>query len=128
MKKIFALQSSGKDQPRVIEAIKAEVRKYVKRERRKKVPEGVDFWDFDCKVGADKNEPAIKHVEEVIGAIDAVAAAGGPEVYVEIISKAGRRTKKPVAPVPGSEALNPEGGEIDGAADPATAVPAVPSE
>ena len=128
MKKTFALQSSGKDPLRVIEAIKADVRKYVKRERRKTLPEGVDFWDFDCKVGADKNEPAIKHIEEVIGAIDAISTAGGTEVYVEILCKAGRRTKKPVVPVPGSEVLNPEGSEISGEANAAITLPADKAE
>ena len=131
MKKTFALQSSAKDQPRVIEAIKSDVRKYVKRERRKKLPEGVDFWDFDCKVGQDKNEPATKHVEEITGTIDAIALAGGTEVYVEILSKPGRRTKKPVAPVPGSEALNPENQanvEIASEAEAATILPADTAE
>jgi len=118
MKKTFALQSPGKENQRLIEAIKKDVRKYVKRERRKNLPEGVDFWDFDCKVGADKTEPTAKHSEEIIGAIDAIAAAGGAEVYIEIISKPGRRTKKPVAPLPGSETLIADGQENSG--EPAT--------
>ena len=108
MKKTFALSAPGKANQRVVEAVKNDVRKYVKRERRKSLPEGVDFWDFDCKVGPDKTEPAIKHLAEVTAAIDAIAAAGGTEVYVEIISKPGHRTKKPVeltAGAPGSEPL-----------------------
>ena len=46
MKKTFPLHVPGKEDPRVVEAIKVTLTKYVKRERRKKLPEGVDFWDF----------------------------------------------------------------------------------
>ena len=51
MKKVFPFSAPGHQPPRVVAAIKSDVRKYVKRERRKPLPEGVDFWDFDCKVG-----------------------------------------------------------------------------
>ena len=51
MRKIFPLEVPKHAPPRVIEAIKSDVRKYLKRERRKALPEGVDFWDFDCQVG-----------------------------------------------------------------------------
>ena len=98
MKKTFALHLPGKDDQRVLEAVKNDVRKYVKRERRKALPEGVDFWDFDCKVGDSKAEPAVKHLAEVVDAIDAIAVTEATEVYVEILAKPGRRTPKPVEP------------------------------
>lgn len=98
MKKNFALHSPEKDRQRVIEAVKNEVRKYMKRERRKSLPEGVDFWDFDCTVGADQGSAKPKHPAEVIPAIDAIAAADGSEVYVEILAKPGVRAKKPADP------------------------------
>ena len=105
MKKIFALQSPGKENQRVVEAVKKDVRKYVKRERRKTLPEGVDFWDFDCKVGPNKTEPAVKHLAEVTGAIDEISTGGGTEVYVEILAKPGHRTKKVIDALPGGESL-----------------------
>ena len=46
MRKIFPLEVHGLKPPRVIESIKHDVRKYLKRERRKALPEDVDFWDF----------------------------------------------------------------------------------
>ena len=51
MKKTFLLQVEGKNPDRILEAVKHEVRKYVRREGRKTLPEGFDYWDFDCKVG-----------------------------------------------------------------------------
>jgi len=51
MKKTFQLQVEGKHPDRLLEAIKHDIRKYLKRERRRDLPEGADFWDFDCKFG-----------------------------------------------------------------------------
>ena len=45
MKKIFQLRPEGKHPDRVLDATKHEIRKYVKRQRRVPLPEGVDFWE-----------------------------------------------------------------------------------
>ena len=70
MKKTFQLHQPGKDDQRVVEAIKNDVRKYVKRERRKTLPTGVDFWDFDCRVGPDTTAAEARHLAEVAPAIE----------------------------------------------------------
>jgi hypothetical protein len=98
MKKTFPLKVPGREDQRVIEAVKNDVRKYVKRERRKALPAGVDFWDFACKVGLDLAAPETRHVAEIPGALEAAAKIGATEVYVEIIAIPGHRTKKPVPP------------------------------
>ncbi len=107
MKKTFPLSAPGKDNQRVIEAVKNDVRKYVKRERRKPLPEGVDFWDFDCKVGATETESVVKHLAEVTDAIDAIAAGEGTKVYVEILAKPGHRAKRIVETPPVSDPATP---------------------
>ncbi len=114
MKKTFQLKEPGQADQRVLDAIKHEVRKYVKRERRKPLTTGVDFWDFDCKVGANQAEAAVKHPAEVAAAIDAVAAAeGATTVYVEIMAKPGHRLKKAVAtPVEPEATVSLESGDV----------------
>jgi len=94
MKKSFPLIDSKNAPARVVEAIKSELRKYVKRERKKKLPEGVDFWDFDCKVGPTAEEAADLHVAEINEAIDHALAEKWDAVYLEVLSKPGIRTKK----------------------------------
>jgi hypothetical protein len=94
MKKTFPLSVPGHQAPRVVEQIKSDVRKYIKRERKKKLPEGVDFWDFDCKVGQGEVAPETKHVEELIPAIDAASANASVSVYIEILAKPGHRQSK----------------------------------
>ena len=76
MKKIFPLTLPGKADARVVDAIKHDLRKYVKRERRKPAAEGADFWDFDCKVGGDAASAESKLLPELSAAIDAVVKDG----------------------------------------------------
>jgi hypothetical protein len=94
VRKTFKLQVEGKHPDRVLDAIKHEVRKYVKRQRRVPLPAGVDFWDFACKVGHGDLAPEVKHVEEVVPAIDQAAASACGSVYIEIIATPGHRQKK----------------------------------
>ena len=104
--KTFQLKEPAKADARVLEAIKQEVRKYIKRERRKALPAGVDFWDFDCQFGLDQAPPKALHLAELTPAIDAAAQTEGSiSVYVKIMAKPGHRTKKPVP-----DALPAEGG------------------
>ena len=99
MKKTYPLASTGHKLPRVIELIKGDVRKYIKRERRKKLPKGADFWDFDCRVGTDDETAASVHIAEITGAIDGAASTEeSSAVYVEILAKGGHRTRKPKDP------------------------------
>jgi len=94
MKKNFPLHAEGKHPDRVLEAVKHEVRKYFKRERNRPVPEGADFWDFDCQVGLSADTAETVRVGAVIDAVDAVAKSGAASVYVEILSKHGVRVLK----------------------------------
>lgn len=94
MKKNFSLTSEKHRPDRQVELVKAEVNKYVARERRKKLPEGVDFWDFDCKCGATAETAATLHIEEIGKKIAAVAAEKSESVYIEILAKPGVRKKK----------------------------------
>ncbi|MBC7367807.1 MAG: hypothetical protein H7343_13520 [Undibacterium sp.] len=100
MKKTFPLSVTGIDSPRVIEAIKHDARKYVKRERRKTIPEGTDFWDFACKVGASRDTAETKRIDEVNPAIDAVVLSGAAEIYLEIFAVSGKHIRHPAAPLP----------------------------
>lgn len=93
MKKTFTLTHPKKKPARVLDAIKSEVNKYIKRERGKKLPDGVDFWDFDCKVGANADEAKVIHLSEIPKSLDGLVDL--ESLYLEVIAKEGKRTKKP---------------------------------
>ena len=95
LKKIFLIQEENKNSDRLVESIKHEIRKYLKRERAKKTPEGFHFWDFDCKFGQNSETAHVIHHADFTAEIDKAHAEKWSECYVEIIAKP---AKKPVAP------------------------------
>ena len=95
MKKTFKLDIEGKHPERLLEATKHEIRKYVKRQRRVPLPEGVDFWDFDCRFGRSEATAAVVHFAEITDLINAVVADQGDAFYLEMLAKPGTRTARP---------------------------------
>jgi hypothetical protein len=79
----------------VADAIKHELKKYIKRERNKTLPEGVDFWDFDCRFGADELTCGVIHVSEINKVISEADVEGLETFFLEVLAKPGKRTKKP---------------------------------
>lgn len=99
MKKTFQLKPEGKHPDRVLEAIKHEIRKYVKRQRRVPLPAGVDFWDFDCRFGVSEAAAVSVHFATLTALMDGIAKEGGDAFYVEILSKNGHRQARAELPV-----------------------------
>lgn len=97
MKKTFKLSHPKIKRPRLVEAIKHEVKKYLQRERRKPLPAEVDFWDFDCRFGDDEASAATIHVADINKAISGAEERQLESFYLEILAKPGRRTRKPVS-------------------------------
>ena len=95
MKKTFQLTHPKIKRDRLVEAVKHEVKKYIKRERNKKLLEGVDFWDFDCKFGPTTENPEEIHLSAINKCIDSAEAQQLESFYLEILAKPGYRTKKP---------------------------------
>ena len=95
MRKTYHLNIEGKNRDRLLEATKHDIRKYVKRQRRVPLPEGVDFWDFDCKFGANADHAATIHFAELTEKIDALVQSGGEAFYLELLVKDGVRSFKP---------------------------------
>ncbi|TAE74443.1 MAG: hypothetical protein EAZ65_01875 [Verrucomicrobia bacterium] len=96
MKKKFEFADTNRKPGLVFDAIKHEIRKYLKRERRKPLPEGIDFWDFDCKVGGSAEDAVAVHPGDVEKAIGEAQAGGAVAIYVEILAKPGQRLRKSV--------------------------------
>lgn len=95
MRKTFQLNIKGKHRDRVLDAVKHEVRKYVKRERRRDLPEGVDYWDFDCRFGPTRETAQAAHLATLTALMDAAAKEGADGFYVEILAKHGHRRARP---------------------------------
>lgn len=94
MRKIFPLQIEGRHPDRVVEALRHEVRKYLKRERRRELPAGADYWDFDCRCGSSRETAQVVHLSALFASVDAVREAQGSEVYVEVLARPAQRAAK----------------------------------
>ena len=116
MKKTFQLHIEGKNSDRVLDAVKHEIRKYIKRERGRPVPAGADFWDFDCRFGSTEATAEVAHLAALIGLIDGVAREGGAQFYVEILAKGGHRQARPGHATDEGEggAISDDNGDGDG--------------
>lgn len=97
MKKTFQLTPADKKPERVLEAIKHEIRQYLKRERRKDLPESADYWDFDCQFGATPETATSSHLGNLMTQIDALASQGAPSFYLLLLAKPAVRQRTPQA-------------------------------
>jgi len=88
VKKIFELTDPKKHADRVLEGIKHDIRKYVKREKKKDLADpATTYWDFDCKIGASADDAGVVVYEELIKALDTIQATDAKQVYIEIMAK-----------------------------------------
>ncbi len=99
MKKTYLLNIEGKNRDRLLEASKHDIRKYVKRERAKPLPTGVDFSDFECKLGGTAEIAESVHFGALMAAIDALVKEGVDAFYVEVTGKDGHRMARSQAEV-----------------------------
>ncbi len=113
MKKTFPLTQAGRHPDRVLEALKHEIRKYLKRERAKPLAEGVEFLDFECRVGLSEDRAESTTASELTRQIDVAASQGASHVYVEILAKPGVRPPRPAPADPDAQT------QSDESADPA---------
>jgi len=77
-----------------LEAVKHNIRKYVKREKRKELAEPeTTYWDFDCKIGLSAETAECITYQELFKALEKIQTTGAEQVYVEILVK---RVTKPL--------------------------------
>jgi len=94
MKKTFQLTHPKIKAARVADTVRRDIKRYIKREQRKALPEGVDFWDFDCKFGPAAEETEAIDLTDISTFITAAEEQQLASIYVEILAKPGYRADK----------------------------------
>jgi len=92
MKKTFELTHPKIKVERMVESVKHEVKKYLKRERNKTLPQDADYWDFDCKIGKSAQTADVIHVAAINQQVDTLVTEGVTSFYLEILVKPAIRT------------------------------------
>ena len=93
MRKTYPLHIEGRHPDRVLDALKHDLRRYLRRERRRALPEGADYWDFDCRFGTSQDTAQPEHPGSLMALIDAVARDGGTQCYVELLARSATRQR-----------------------------------
>lgn len=87
MKKVFQLTSPNKDPERQLDSVIHEIRKYIKRERKKPLPEKADYWDFDCRIGENAESAKEFVLDNLNARINKFVEADKESFYIELLSK-----------------------------------------
>ena len=93
MKKTFQLTVSNKTPDRQVDSIRHEVNKYIARERRKTLPDNVDFWDFNCRIGENEEKAVDIHHSAISAKVGELSSEKRESFYLEILAKPGHRAK-----------------------------------
>jgi hypothetical protein len=91
MRKTFDIKVKNKTPERQVDSIKHEVKKYIARERKKKLPEDADYWDFDCKIGENEKTAKAIHLSTINESISKISEEGKESFYMEILVKPMKR-------------------------------------
>ena len=86
MKKTFVLSHTKIAYPRMIEAAKGDVKKYLKRERNKKLPEWADYWGFDCRFGQNEDTAEVIRTAKINENISNAESQAWTSFYLEILA------------------------------------------
>ena len=65
-----------------INFFKRENAQYIKREKNKPKPEGVDFWNFNCKFGKNNEEAIVIDFIDITKNIDQASAEDWEALYI----------------------------------------------
>lgn len=88
MKKTFALTHPKIKRARLVDAVKHDIKKYQARERRKALPSGASFWDFECKFGYAEDTAQSVHPGALKELIDKAEESDSESIYIEMHAKA----------------------------------------
>ena len=89
MKKTFKIKQEKLKPDRAVDAIKNELRKYVKREKKKDLPnKKTMYWDFDCKFGKNAELAKVCEFDDILTELSSVVKADWSECYIEVMAKA----------------------------------------
>ncbi|MDQ6979604.1 MAG: DUF6172 family protein [Mariprofundaceae bacterium] len=94
MKKTFTLTHPKTKAARLADAVRCDVKRYLKRECKKELPKGFDQWQFDCKFGPTAEESIVVDVAELGKCISSAEEQQLSSFYMEIVAKPGSDPKK----------------------------------
>lgn len=93
MKRTFTLEHPKIKVARMVDSTKHEIKKFLKKERKKPLPSGVNYWGFDCKFGQSEESAVEVALPMLNQHIDDAVENGIMTLYIEITTKAVESTQ-----------------------------------
>ena len=87
MKKTYKLEHPKIKVPRIVDSIKHDIRKFLKKERNKNLPSGAIYWGFDCKSGQTEETSVEVNLSSLTKSIDELVEKNNTTIYIEIVAK-----------------------------------------
>ena len=87
MKQTFKLDHPKIKVARIVDSIKHDIKKHLKKEREEKLPTGAKYLVFDCKLGKSEEDAVAVPMVELSKSIDELVEDKATTIYVEIASK-----------------------------------------
>ena len=84
MKKTFNLVHPKIKAPRIVDSIKHDIKKYLKKERDQVLPSGMKYLTFDCFVGQSETSANKVDIKELNATIDDLVLNKAKTIYIEI--------------------------------------------
>jgi len=88
MKRTFKLDHPKIKVPRVVDSVKHDIKKFLKKERKNPLPSGANYWGFDCKFGQSEETAVEVPLSSLTKSIDELVENNIMTIYVEITAKA----------------------------------------
>ena len=106
MKKRFALTDTKKAPERVLEAIKNDIRKYIKREKRKPLSSDTNFWQIDCRFA--KNDAELQEIkfEDIMKNINEASQEKCESFMIELLATAVYKEPKKIEKIQEEETID----------------------
>ena len=87
MKKTFKLTHPKTKYARLVDGARRDIKKYIKRELRKELPEGASSWDFDCKFGTTVEDAETIQASDITKCINTIEEQKLESFYIEVLVK-----------------------------------------
>ena len=94
MQKTFRTTHPKIKPARLFESARGHVNKVLKQERKKPLPDGMHYWDFDCTYGPTKETAEAVYVGGLKKAIDGAEKEGLESFFISISPRAVKRARK----------------------------------
>jgi hypothetical protein len=88
MKKTFKLDHPKIKVARVVDSLKHDIKKFLKKERKQPLPAGAIYWGFDCKLGQSEAKAVDVPLSALTKNIDELVERNIMTIFVEITAKA----------------------------------------